>query len=95
MAVVATAGWAAALAYPAASLLALANGANDICNSVGTAVGAGALTMRQALVLGCIAEAIGAVTIGPFVAQSIASGQIHLPPANGRLADVMAGMYDP
>ena len=31
----------------AASIVAVANGANDIANSVGTSVGAGALSLRQ------------------------------------------------
>ena len=49
-------GRLAVLGGYAAALVAFANGANDIANSVGTSVGAGALTLRQALFLGLTAE---------------------------------------
>ena len=45
-----------ALAMAFASCLAWANAANDIANSVGTAVGAGAVRLRTALIIGSIAE---------------------------------------
>lgn len=54
----------------------MANGANDIANSVGTSYGAGALTLRHAIVLGSLAEFTGAMSLGSFVAQSIAKGVI-------------------
>ena len=57
-------------------VVAIANGANDIANSVGTSYGAGALTMRQAILFGSIAEATGAMTLGSFVAKTISKGVI-------------------
>ena len=57
--------------------LALANGANDIANSVGTSVGSGAITLRQAVVFGCIFEFAGALIIGKNVAKSISKGMIE------------------
>ena len=68
---------AVGLGVPAAFLLAFSNGANDIANSMGTVVGAEAMTMRQALITGSIFEFVGAMAIGPFVASSIAGGQLH------------------
>ena len=59
-----------------AVVLSFANGANDICNSMGTSVGAGALTLKQALVLGAIFEFFGAVTMGASVAKTISKGVI-------------------
>lgn len=55
----------------ASVLVAVANGGNDIANSVGTSVGAKALTLRQAIVFGLIAEALGAMTLGSLVAKTI------------------------
>ena len=59
-----------------AIILAFANGANDIANSMGTSVGANALTLKQALVLGSIFEAMGAITMGSSVAKTISKGVI-------------------
>ena len=59
-----------------AVILAFANGANDIANSMGTSVGAGALTLKQALVFGSIFEFFGAVTMGSSVAKTISKGVI-------------------
>eukprot|EP00472_Partenskyella_glossopodia_P004792 CAMPEP_0197527808 /NCGR_PEP_ID=MMETSP1318-20131121/22835_1 /TAXON_ID=552666 /ORGANISM="Partenskyella glossopodia, Strain RCC365" /LENGTH=489 /DNA_ID=CAMNT_0043082629 /DNA_START=95 /DNA_END=1561 /DNA_ORIENTATION=- len=61
----------------AAFLLALANGANDIANAVGTSVGAGALSMTQGLVLGSGLEFSGAILLGALVSKTISKGVIE------------------
>lgn len=63
--------------FVGAAVLAFANGANDIANSMGTSVGAGALTLRQAILLGCACEGTGALALGQFVAKSISNGVIE------------------
>lgn len=53
-----------ALGIIGAVWMAIANGANDIANAMGTSVGSGALTMTGALVLGSIFEFAGAMSMG-------------------------------
>lgn len=62
---------------PVAFVLALANGANDIANSVGTSVGCNALTLRQAVWLGALMEFLGAVTTGASVSATFTDGVVH------------------
>ena len=59
-----------------AIILACANGANDIANSVGTSVGAGAISLRAALVVGCLSEMAGCVLMGGEVAATIGNGVV-------------------
>jgi len=70
--------WAVLLGIPTAFVLAFANGANDCANSVGTVVGAEAMSMQKALLAGSLLELVGALTIGPWVAKSIAGGVMHV-----------------
>jgi len=65
------------LGLPAAFTLAVANGANDIANSLGTSVGCGALTLNVALGLGSAVEFVGAVSMGASVTATISEGVVN------------------
>lgn len=65
------------LGIPVAFIMAIANGANDIANSMGTSVGASALTLKQAILWGSISEFIGAMTMGQFVSKTISKGVLE------------------
>jgi len=49
-------------------------GANDVANAMGTSVGSGALTLKQAVVLAAVFEFAGAFFVGGNVAQTIRKG---------------------
>ncbi len=52
-------------------------GANDVANAMGTSVGSGALTLRQAVVVAAILEFSGAFFFGSHVSQTMQSGIIQ------------------
>ena len=52
-------------------------GANDVANSMSTAVGAKAITHKQAVIIAGVLVFLGAVLVGPHVAQTIKDGIIY------------------
>ncbi len=53
-------------------------GGNDVANSFGTSVGAGTLTIKQALLVAAVFEVAGAVIAGGSVTETVRSGIIDL-----------------
>ena len=53
-------------------------GGNDVANSFGTSVGAGTLTIPQALIVAAIFEVSGAVIAGGAVTETIRSGIVNM-----------------
>ena len=49
-------------------------GANDVANAMGTVVGSGAITIKQAIILAGIFEFCGAFFVGGNVADTISKG---------------------
>lgn len=52
-------------------------GANDVANAIGTSVGSGALTLRQAVIIAAILEFCGAYFFGSHVTDMMQSGIVN------------------
>ncbi len=69
-------------------------GANDAANPTDTAVGAGAVTLRQAVILFAVFAALGAVLEGYQVIKTIGKGVVPgLLPLEALVASVAAGLW--
>ncbi|MFO8133033.1 MAG: anion permease [Thermoplasmatota archaeon] len=62
------------LALLAGGYMAWNIGANDVANSMSTAVGANAITLRQAVVIASVLNFIGAVFLGSHVTETVKGG---------------------
>ncbi len=67
-------------------------GANDLANAMGTSVGAGAVTMKQAICIAMIFEFLGAVLAGGHVTETIRKGIIDPTPIIDRPEVLVYGM---
>ena len=56
--------WMIVIGFIIAFVLAFGIGANDVANSFGTSVGSRVLSLRQAFILACVFETLGAVLLG-------------------------------
>lgn len=52
-------------------------GANDVANAVGTSVGSGALTLKQAVLIAAVFEFLGAFFLGGGVSETLESGIVN------------------
>ena len=53
-------------------------GANDVANAMGTSVGSGAITLKQAVIIAGIFEFAGAFIVGDGVAQTVGKGIVNM-----------------
>jgi PiT family inorganic phosphate transporter len=74
-------GGASAIAF----YMAWSIGSNDVANSMATAVGAKAITFKQAVFIAAILNFIGAVLVGPHVAETVRKGIVDVTGIDGSL----------
>ncbi|HOO59620.1 MAG TPA: inorganic phosphate transporter, partial [Candidatus Mcinerneyibacteriales bacterium] len=55
-------------------VMSMAIGANDVANSMATAVGAKAITIKQAVIIAALLEFTGAFFFGKMVTETIRKG---------------------
>ena len=67
-------------------------GANDVANAMGTSVGSGALTLKQAVIIAAILEFSGAFFFGSHVSSTIQKGIIDPSIFNGNPSILVYGM---
>jgi len=81
-----------ALALLCSFYVAWSIGANDVANAVGTAVGSGALTLKQAVIIAGIFEFAGAFFLGSHVSETVESGIVNPAIFSHDMADYVYGM---
>ena len=84
--------WMLVLAAAGALFMAFNNGANDVANSFASAVGAKAISMRQAVVIAGVMNLLGAVLIGGNVSAKLITGVLN-PTAFGDPKAYVVGMF--
>lgn len=67
-------------------------GANDVANAMGTSVGSGALTLRQAVMTAAVLEFAGAFMVGSHVSHTMQSGILTAKVFAGRETLLFCGM---
>lgn len=72
--------------------MALGIGANDVSNAMGTSVGSGTITTKQAIIIAMIFESAGAYLAGGEVTETIKSGIIDVTMFAGRPDILVLGM---
>lgn len=80
------------LASLGAFFMAFNNGANDVANSFASAVGAEAITMKQAVLIAGIMNLLGAVLLGGYVSSKLITGVVN-PAEFGDANQYMAAMF--
>jgi len=68
-------------------------GANDLANAMGTSVGSGAITLKQAVLISIIANTLGAVLAGGYVTNTISKGMIDPALLASEPNKLMLGMF--
>ncbi len=68
-------------------------GANDLANAMGTSVGSRAITLKQAILISIIANALGATLAGGYVTNTISKGIIDPTLLVGEPEKFMMGMF--
>ncbi len=88
--------WVLIVGIIAGVYLASNIGANDIGNSMGTAVGSGVIKMRQALIVGAVFMFLGAIFLSGNVIKTISGGIIDvsfITPVGAVIATLTAGLW--
>ncbi len=68
-------------------------GANDLANAMGTSVGSGALSIKQAVIISIFADTLGAVFAGGYVTNTISKGMIDPTLFADNPNNLMFGMF--
>jgi len=70
--------WIYVVALGGGFYMAWSIGANDVANAMGTSVGSGALTLRNAIIVAAVFEFAGAFLVGSHVSETVRKGILPL-----------------